>query len=308
MSRIDEALRRVAETERVPGDRLEGLKVEPRTELIDSTILERYAIERPARVPEAVHQTTTTKTAASRVNGSAPIRIPPAFENKLVVGQDIWPLTVEQYRRLAAVLHHLQAEHGMKTLMVTSAVPQEGKTLTVTNLALTLSESYQQRVLLIDADLRRPSVHELLGITNGVGLADIVADRGRAMPVVEVSPQLSVLTAGRRLARPLALLTSERMSEVIADAAAGFDWVLLDTPPVGLLPDAQLLARLTEGVLFVIAAGVTPYPLVRHAVNELGKERIVGTVLNQVEKRTLAANDSYGGYYGTQVPERSHLS
>jgi capsular exopolysaccharide synthesis family protein len=226
------------------------------------------------------------------------------MENRLVIGRDIPQLTVEQYRRLAAVLHHAQAEHGMKTLMVTSAVPQEGKTLTVTNLALTLSDSYRQRVLLIDADLRRPSVHDVFGITNGAGLADAVADdKGRALPVVEVSPQLSILTAGRRLSNPLALLTSERMNAVIGNAAAGFDWVLVDTPPVGLMPDAQLVARLTEGVLFVIGAGVTPYQLVQHAVNELGAERIIGTVLNRVEKWNVGVGDRYGSYYGATATE-----
>ena len=191
--------------------------------------------------------------------------------------------------------------------MVTSATPQEGKTLTVTNLALTLSEAYHQRVLLIDADLRRPSVHEVFGIPSGAGLADVVSDRGRAMPLVELSPCLSVLTAGRRLASPLAMLTSERMRAVIDDAASQFDWVLLDTPPVGLLPDAQLVARLSEGVLFVIAAGVTPYPLVRHAVNELGVERLVGTVLNRVEERTLPVGGYYGSYYGATETETARL-
>jgi Mrp family chromosome partitioning ATPase len=94
------------------------------------------------------------------------------------------------------------------------------------------------------------------------------------------------------------MLTSERTRAVIRDAAARFDWLLLDTPPVGLLPDAQLISRLSEGILFVIGAGVTPYPLVQRAIADLGAEHIVGTVLNRVEQRMLAVNDVYGGYYG----------
>jgi capsular exopolysaccharide synthesis family protein len=227
--------------------------------------------------------------------------VPPALEGKLVVSRDIMPVTVEQYRRLAAVLHDLQAQGGLKTVMVSSAAPGEGKTLTIANLALTLSESYHQRVLLIDADLRHPSVHHLFGIPNDVGLADGVRAGGKLVPPVEISRCLSVLTAGRPAASPLAMLTSDRVRTMIADAAATVDWVLLDTPPVGLLPDAQLVARLSDGVLFVIAAGVTPYSLVQRCISELGVERIVGTVLNRVEQRTFGTDDYYHGYFGREI-------
>ena len=224
--------------------------------------------------------------------------VPPALEGKLVVSQDIMPVTVEQYRRLAAVLHDLQAQGGLKTVMVSSAAPGEGKTLTIANLALTLSESYHQRVLLIDADLRHPSLHHLFGIPNQAGLADSVRAGGTPVPPVEISPFLSVLTAGRPAASPLAMLTSDHVRTVIADAAERVDWVLLDTPPVALLPDAQLVARLSDGVLFVIAAGITPYPLVQRCIAELGADRIVGTVLNRVEPQRFDTQDYYHGYFG----------
>ena len=117
-------------------------------------------------------------------------------------------VAVEQYRRLAATLHGLQVERGLKTLMVTSTVPEEGKTLTVANLALTLSESYKRRVLLIDADLRRPSIHQVFGLPNVTGLSDgLRSDRGQ-LPVLEVSVCLSVVTAGQPDANPMAKLTS----------------------------------------------------------------------------------------------------
>ena len=116
---------------------------------------------------------------------------------------------VEQYRRLAAVLNDLQPQRGVKTLMVSSAAPREGKTLTITNLALTLSESYQQRVLLIDADLRRPSVHEVLGIPNRSGLVDVVRAGTLSFPTVEVTPHLNVLTAGHTDGSMLAQLASD---------------------------------------------------------------------------------------------------
>jgi capsular exopolysaccharide synthesis family protein len=229
------------------------------------------------------------------------LRVPD--HSRLVVSPQIAPGTVEQYRRLAAVLHEFQASQGLKTLMVSSAVPREGKTLTAVNLAMTLSESYRRRVLLIDADLRRPSVHQVLGISNMTGLGEVL--RGpddRALPVIEISKNLSVLTAGRPDASPTAQLTSARLQALVKDVARRFDWVLLDTPPVGLLTDAQLVARLCDGVLFVIGAGTTPYHLVQRSIAELGAERIVGTVLNRVQEQALA-----GQYYGhDDSPSAAH--
>ena len=209
-------------------------------------------------------------------------------------------VSVEQYRRLAGSLHELQQQRGLKSLMVSSAVPREGKTLTITNLALTLSESFQQQVLIIDADLRRPSVHEVFGIPNGRGLGDVILSGNDALPLVEISEHLSVLTAGHLDADPMAQLSSDRASALIRKAAVHFDWVLLDAPPVALLPDAQLIARLSEAILFVVAAGSTPYHLVQRSIEELGAERIAGTVLNRVEESSLALNDYYQGYYRSE--------
>ena len=138
--------------------------------------------------------------------------------DKLVTrGADI--MSTEQYSRLAAALHDAQIEQGLRTLMVTSAVPREGKTLTATNLALTLSGLYGRRVLLIDADLRRPSVHELLRLPNRIGLGCAAARRFAAAAARRVSPQLSVLVAGPPDASPMAALASTRMKSVLEDAA-----------------------------------------------------------------------------------------
>src|SRR5262249_33798164 len=145
-------------------------------------------------------------------------------------------VSIEQYRRLAAVLHDVQVEKHLKTVMITSAVPQEGKTLTVINVALTLSESYARRVLMIDADLRCPSLHRVLEIPNGRGLTEALHEPRFELPIVDISARLSVLTAGHPGPMPLAGLSSARMGEVIDECAARFDWVLVDTSPVGVLP------------------------------------------------------------------------
>jgi len=195
------------------------------------------------------------------------------------------------------VLHEDQVQRQLKTVMITSALPQEGKTLTLVNLALTLSESYARRVLVIDADLRWPGVHTVLDIPNDRGLSEALRDGQHELPFVEVSSHLSALTAGKPGPSPLAGLTSNRMGEVIEACAARFDWVLIDTSPVGVLPDAQVLARLVGAVILVIGAGSTPAAAVERAVAELGgPDSIIGTVLNRVEERRIPEANYYGQY------------
>jgi Mrp family chromosome partitioning ATPase len=106
-----------------------------------------------------------------------------------------------------------------------------------------------------------------------------------------------VLPAGRVGSNPLGALTSERMRKLVAEAATVFDWVLLDAPPVGLMPDASLLVSLTQGVVFVIAAGSTPHALIERAIAEVGRENIIGTVLNQVAAENIPSADYYNQYY-----------
>ena len=315
MSRIDEALKRTARLD--VDDKRGGAALEPITLSAATSTLERYATEEQitptndvSTLDRYVAEKPTSLSAEVRPEPAARSTAAPAApvelqtrkmraspSDRLVGGAAIAPVILDQFRRLAAVLHDAQLQTGLKVLMVSSAVPGEGKTFAIANLAMTFSESFHRRVLLIDGDLRRPTIHNLLGCSNEVGLADVLRTGSAVLPVVKVSPRLSVLTAGRPSASPLAQLTSDRIRNVINDAAAHFDWVLIDTPPVALLPDAQLVARMTEGVLFVIAAGSTPYALVNRSIGELGAERIVGTVLNRVERRSLAAAEYYGGYY-----------
>jgi capsular exopolysaccharide synthesis family protein len=215
--------------------------------------------------------------------------------SRLVTGTSS-SVSIEQYRKLAAVLHDEQVQGGLKSVMITSALPGEGKTLTAVNLALTLAESYERRVLLIDADLRAPSLHHTLHISNDRGLGDALR-HGHELSFVEVSSGLTVLCAGNPGRNPLAGLTSKRMEEILQHCAGQFDWVLVDTPPVGVLPDAQVLARLTGAVLFVIGAGSTPAPAVERSIAELGgPDAILGLVLNRVDERRIPEAGYYGRY------------
>lgn len=229
----------------------------------------------------------------------APVRADPQLAGKLIGTPGVPFGCVEQYRKLAATLHHVQTERGIKVLMISSAVASEGKTLTSTNIALTLSESYGKRVLIVDADLRRPTLHQIFNLPNLVGLSDALrSEKDRTLPLTQVASRLSALTAGRPDADPMSGLTSPRMRRIIQEAATMFDWVVIDTPPAGLLPDAKLIAQLAEAAILVIRSGKAPVQLVMQAVEALGRDRIVGVVLNGVDLKASAAAPYYGyGYY-----------
>ena len=227
---------------------------------------------------------------------------PPEVSEKLVVAttpdqEAGLAVATEQYRKLAAALHHAQAERGLKLIMVTSANPGEGKSLTASNLALTLCESYGRRVLLIDADLRRPSLHEVFGVPNASGLSDgLTRDSLQGPGVLEISPRLSILPSGQPTEDPTRALTSVRMKHVLDDARACYDWTIIDTPPIGLLSDAKLLSEMVDGVVFVVEAVKTPYPDLLRAIDTIGRERVLGAVLNRLPHGP-ADSRYYTNYY-----------
>jgi capsular exopolysaccharide synthesis family protein len=214
-------------------------------------------------------------------------------------------LVLERYRKLAATLHHAQAERGLKLVLVTSASPGDGKSLNAANLAITLSESYQRRVLLVDGDLRRPSLHELFGAPNESGLSDGLAGASaRGLSLIAVSPRLSLLPSGRVMEDPTTALSSPQMREVLEFARAAFDWIVIDTPPVGLMTDAKLLAAMVDGIVLVVGAGSTSYQDALRAIDALGRERLLGAVLNRVSDVSDDAK-YYRDYYAHDAPRRT---
>jgi protein-tyrosine kinase len=228
----------------------------------------------------------------------------PSHIEKLVVSDALPASLREQYRRLGALLHHAQTASGMKLLMVSSAAPNEGKTLTATNIALTLSESYQRRVLLIDADLRRPSIDHVFQLPIVFGLSEALnSETDPQISLIQVSRNLSLLPAGRPSADPMSALTSDRMRRLLAEATASFDWVIIDTPPVGIMTDASLLGAMVDAAVLVVRAGKTSAPEVQRAVQAIGREKILGVVLNRAERRHSSEADSY--YYASYYSSRS---
>lgn len=227
-----------------------------------------------------------------------------AAVERLVVSSTAEPLLVEQFRGLAATLHRAQAERRLKSVIVTSASPGDGKSHVAINLGLTLSDSYRRKVLLIDADLRRPSLHAMFRVPNA-GLSEALrTSSDEKVAVVPITDTLTLLPAGRPASSPLAGLSSDRMKRIVEDATSFFDWVIVDSPPAGVLAEGRLLAETVDAALLVVRAGVTRFQEVQAAADTIGRERILGVVLNGVDPAEIRAKNYYGHYYGRE-PRRS---
>lgn len=227
------------------------------------------------------------------------------WKERLASGPDGNSTLIEQFRRLAGTLHHAQTASGIRAVMVTSATPDDGKTLTAVNLALVLSESYRRRVLLVDADLRRPSIPDVVDLVDGVGLSETLTARTeQKLALVRLTPMLTLLPAGQPIPDPIGVLTSPRMKHILEEASARFDWVILDAPPIGTLADASLLGEMVDGTLFVVRAGKTQHPHILKAIEAVGRERILGVVLNAVEEMP---DQPYEKYYTGLKGNHAHL-
>ena len=203
----------------------------------------------------------------------------------------------EHYRTLRA---RLERPDGTSTqiLAVTSAAVADGKTTTAINLAGALAQARDARVLLIDADLRRPSVGPLLGLDDprGAGLSDVILDPGRSLSsVVRQRPalNLTVLTAGRLPAAPYEVLKAPRLGALFEETRRLFDHIVVDTPPVIPVPDCRLIARWVDGLLMVVAAHRTPRRLVEEGLGLFEPARVLGLVFNGDRR----ASSGYYGYY-----------
>jgi capsular exopolysaccharide synthesis family protein len=208
----------------------------------------------------------------------------------------------EAFRSLRTSLVFTSGGEQGRVLAVTSSQPLEGKTTTACNLAFALALG-GSRVLLIDADMRRPGLHKTVGLENSVGLSHLLAGQSRVREVVQRTrePNLFVITAGRTPPNPSELLASERMDAFLVNLAKGpFDWVVIDTPPVLAVTDAVVLAQKVTGVVFVIGSEMTRRVHTERALETLqaGRIRNIGAVLNRVD---FDRNKYYyARYYGYQ--------
>jgi capsular exopolysaccharide synthesis family protein len=199
----------------------------------------------------------------------------------------------------------MRQERPIRTLLVTSTVPNEGKTFVTLNLGQAIARQHERRILLIDADLRLSRLHVPLGAPSSPGLTDFLCGEADEYSIIQADVQnnLFFIPAGRPVSNPAELLLKMQLKELLARLSPVFDWVILDAPPVLPVSDASVLAGLCDGVLFVIRAGSTAFDLAEMACREFRGKNLVGIVLNHVE-RLVAAHGDYSYYGGNSTGKR----
>ncbi|MDP4146371.1 MAG: CpsD/CapB family tyrosine-protein kinase [Bacillota bacterium] len=203
----------------------------------------------------------------------------------------------EAYRTLRSNIQFSSFDKELKIILVTSSGPSEGKSTTTANLALAMAE-VNQRVLLIDCDLRKSTVHKKFNITNTKGISNLLIGQYKFDDVAQkYTENLTILTAGTVPPNPSEMLASNKMKSFLAQARENFDYIIIDAPPVIAVTDPQVLSTMVDGVLLVVASGQAQIEETKKAVELLQQVNapIIGTVLNKVEK--TGRKGYYGNYY-----------
>jgi capsular exopolysaccharide synthesis family protein len=271
------------------------------------------ALEKAARegaLRERERPTVTVPSTRIASDGSR-LSVASAASNvdpHIVVYHDRNNPIAEQYRMLRTHLHSIKQDKGLSSLLVTSAFSGEGKTVTALNLALTLAQNPDCRVLLIDADLRKGTIKRWLGLDRSIGLSDVLCGRAQASDaLVRIeSTHLTVMPSGRTMQDPSDKLHSDLMQSLIAQFKRQFDYVVIDSPPLLLVTDPGILSQRVDGVLLVVRAGHTPRRSVLQAHGRLDqvKANTVGSILTYAEYY----NPLYQKYYRAYLDEHDQKS
>jgi succinoglycan biosynthesis transport protein ExoP len=213
----------------------------------------------------------------------------------------------EAFRAIRTNVLFSTADEGPKVLVVTSSGPGEGKTLVATNVAVALAQS-NQRVLIVDADMRKPRIHTVFNRKQSPGLSNLLVGNAKASQAVRNTsvPGLWAMPSGVIPPNPAELLGSKRFKELVTTLGQHFDWVILDTPPIMAVTDSSLAAHVATGVLFVVGSEMTSRQTAQRACEQLGnaKAKFLGAVLNRVDLEHNAYYYSqyyrreYAAYYG----------
>jgi protein-tyrosine kinase len=310
MSRIYEALQK-AESERTA----ERVEVEPQKQaqsastrtLSQTAIAEVEDSFAPAPTDVESYSEPTSWGSGEDLDWSKIVRRPwmPSLE-QLPALLERGP-AVEQFRSLRSRIYELGDIKPLTSIMVTSGMPQEGKSFISTNLALSLARHKNSKVLLIDGDMRRYTLHQLLGCESNPGLADYLAGKASIVEVMQrpeqsleadgtgkpLLPNLTFIAGGNGGDKAADLSGSPRFGELIRLAAPHFDWIIVDSSPVLPVSDAVNLSRSCDGVLLVARGGVTRFSIAQRAQSELRASNVLGFVLNAVHD-----TPQVGSYYG----------
>lgn len=254
-----------------------------------------------ALLAEYLDNTIKTPEDVERYYGLATLSRVPTFEAgskqefELALLKDPSSASAEAYRALRTALEYLNFDGSLKTILVTSAAPREGKSTTLANLAVAIAQT-GKRVLVIEGDFRRPTVHRFFGVNNDVGLSDVLTGRASLRAAIQGCsvPNLGILPCGALPPNPSELLGSATMRSILESAASVADLILIDSPPVLAVTDCAVLAPLVDGLLMVSLAGASTREGAQRAMDVLRRSetRLLGVVLNG-----LAPAEHYGYYY-----------
>ncbi|HHU91294.1 MAG TPA: CpsD/CapB family tyrosine-protein kinase [Clostridiaceae bacterium] len=213
----------------------------------------------------------------------------------------------EAYRVLRTNIQFLSVDKPLKTILVTSSGPKEGKTTTIANLAVILAQG-GNKVLLIDTDLRKPMLHKVFLLLNDRGLTNLLTLQKDAMSFIQhdVVKNLDILTSGRIPPNPSELLSSNAMKSFLENVKNKYDIVLMDSPPVGGITDASIISTYADGTILVVKSGKTEIDAVKIAREILDNvnANIIGVVLNHLDKKAVG-NNYYPYYYYNDDEEKT---
>ena len=201
----------------------------------------------------------------------------------------------EQFRTLRSRLYQLRSSQSLRTILVTSALPSEGKTFVTNNLAQAIVHQPDRRVLIIDADLRCARLHVPLGAPVGPGLSDYLRGQADEMAIIQHGQEgnLCFIPGGNEVTNPSELLSNGRLRKLLDQMIPIFDWVILDSPPCVPVADASILAALCDGILLVVRAASTPANIAQKACQELKGRNVIGVVLNFIQESDVSGAHYY---------------
>jgi capsular exopolysaccharide synthesis family protein len=212
----------------------------------------------------------------------------------------------EEFRTLRSRLYHLREKMPLKKLLITSALPKEGKSFTSSNLAQVLVRQHGRRVLLIDADLRAPRLHTMLGTASDPGLSDYLLGKNDEFSIMQRGPMenLFFVPSGTGAGNPAELVGNGRLKVLLQRVDALFDWIIIDSPPAIPVSDASVLAKACDGVLIVVRSNSTPFDLARKARQEFPDQALIGVVLNGTGEDAVP----YARYYYESYQKKGYTT
>ena len=306
MSRIHEALKRAEQLRTVPLEISTPAMTEVDTSQEETPTIPPPAIMDPLASPAPlVHSEMEARTRAAEFLRFDDIWTNCAnpgwrldLERNVFVDPTAPPAVREQFRTLRSRLYQVRDKQPLRSILITSSLPGEGKTFVANNLAHALSRQQNCRVLLIDGDLRRPDLHNGFGAPISPGLSEYLKGEAPELTIIQrgLPEYLCVIAGGVKPDNPAELLANGRLRSLLQMVGPVFDWVIVDSPPTLPVSDALTLAEMCDGVLTVVRAAQTGFDSAQKSCQQLREKNLLGVALNYAEE-----GSAYGSYYSEEL-------